>query len=119
MHDARAHQYTPDAVVEDLEDRSHPAPRRSKPTTSPPIAIGRVPTGELAVHVLHEGHRHRRLPDLSATSCGERYHAQFTPVLREELTHRNGELCRDGCFTAVELAIADRELERLGVDFKP
>lgn len=69
----------------------------------------RVPTAELTVHVLHEGARHRRLPDLSATSCGERYHAQFTPVLREELTHRDAPLCRDGCFTDHELDIADRE----------
>lgn len=77
----------------------------------PPLSISRsrVPTGELTVHVVHNSARHRRLPDLSGTSCGQRYHSQFTPVLREELTHRDAPLCRDGCFTAHELAIADRE----------
>jgi hypothetical protein len=66
----------------------------------PVISRSRVPTGELTVHVLHNGERHRRLPDLSGTSCGQRYQSQFTPVLREELTHEKGQLCREGCFTA-------------------
>lgn len=75
----------------------------------PVISIGRVPTGELTVHVVNNGRRHRRLPDLSGTSCGQRYNAQFAPVYREELTHKNGRLCEHGCFTALELSIADRE----------
>jgi hypothetical protein len=70
---------------------------------------GRVPTEELTVHVYVESTWHRRLPDLSATSCGSRYHSQFSPVRREELKH---PLCR-GCFTPLELARADAaEVER-------
>jgi hypothetical protein len=64
----------------------------------------------LTVHVIVEGVRHRRMPDLSATSCDKKYHAQFTPVLREELTHKNGRLC-SVCFTAPEIAKADAEAE--------
>jgi hypothetical protein len=86
----------PDTEVSDVEE-------------PPVISRPRVSTGELTVHVLHDGERHRRLPDLSGTSCGERYRSQFTPVLREQLTHANGPLCRKGCFTAHELAIADAE----------
>lgn len=63
----------------------------------------RVQTEELTMQVLHSGAWHRRLPDLSATSCGARYHSQFAPVRREELKH---PLCR-GCFTPFELARAD------------
>lgn len=61
---------------------------------------GRVPTAELAVHVFHNGCRHRRTPDLLFTSCGDTFNAQFTPVLREELCL---PMCTDGCFTQFEL----------------
>jgi len=71
----------------------------------------RVPTAELTVHVIHNGERHRRMPDLSGTSCGQQYPTQFTPVRREELTHREGRLCVV-CFTSAEIAAADREGER-------
>lgn len=71
---------------------------------------GRVPTKELEMQVLHEGAWHRRLPDLSATACGSRYHSGFTPVRREELKH---PLCTT-CHTSVELGLADKaELEQL------
>lgn len=55
------------------------------------------------MQVLHAGAWHRRLPDLSATSCGARYHSQFAPIRREALKH---PLC-GGCFTAFEIARAD------------
>jgi hypothetical protein len=82
----------------------------------PPVR-SRVPTAELTVHIVYESRRHRRLPDLSGASCGQKYHAGFASVYREELTHANGRLCEDGCFTKVELAIADaEERKRLGLD---
>lgn len=60
------------------------------------------------MHVMVEGLWHRRLPDLTATSCGSQYHAQFAPVRREEMKH---PLCTT-CFTTVELGRADAaELE--------
>lgn len=67
------------------------------------LSLPRVPTEDLTMQVLHGGTWHRRLPDLSATACGSRFHSQFAPVRREELTH---PLCR-GCFTPLELARAD------------
>jgi hypothetical protein len=78
----------------------------------PVVPRSRVATAELTVHVLHNSRRHRRLPDLSGTSCGQTYHSGFTSVLREELTHKDGRLCEDGCFTRLELDIADREEAR-------
>jgi hypothetical protein len=85
-----------------------------RPLLQQPVR-GRVPTAELTVHIVYESRRHRRLPDLSGTSCGRKYHSEFASVYREELTHANGKLCEDGCFTKVELAIADaEERERMG-----
>lgn len=73
-------------------------------------ARGRVPTKELTMQVLHEGEWHRRLPDLSATACGSRYHSEFSSVRREELKH---PLC-ETCHTPLELALADKaELEAI------
>ena len=72
---------------------------------------GRVPTKELTVQILHDGAWHRRLPDLSATACGARYHSQFSPARREQLKH---PLCST-CHTPLELAIADKaELDNFG-----
>lgn len=78
-----------DTVVVDVDD------------FTPPRA--RVRTEDLTMHVFHEGRWHRRMPDLSATSCDEQYNSQFAPLRREELTH---PLC-PRCFTAAELARAD------------
>jgi hypothetical protein len=83
---ATSFAYEPDTVVVDEPQR------------------GRVQTEELTMQVLHAGHWHRRLPDLSATSCGARYPSQFAPLRREALRH---PLC-GGCFTPLELARADR-----------
>jgi hypothetical protein len=94
----RAYAYEPDEDTE-VVDVEEP----------PQISRPRVPTAELTVHVLHNSRRHRRLPDLSGTSCGQKYHSAYASVFREELTHKDGRLCEDGCFTPLELAIADRE----------
>lgn len=99
----RQYQYEDETEVVDVEE-----PSRPRLVVEQPVR-GRVPTGELTVHVVHAGRRHRRLPDLSGTSCGQKYHSGFAPVFREELTHKDGRLCEDGCFTETELAIADRE----------
>lgn len=64
----------------------------------------RTRTEDPVMHVHHDGEWHRRLPDLSATSCGARYHSQLAPVRREVLKH---PLC-SGCFTPFEMARADR-----------
>jgi hypothetical protein len=78
--------YARDTEVADVDE---PRPRRI--------------TWDFVVHVMHSGLWHRRLPDMSATACGERYHSQFAPVRREVLEH---PLC-PGCFVPLELARAD------------
>lgn len=67
---------------------------------------------EVVVHVRVLGLWHRRKPNLSATACGIKYHAQFCDLRREELTH---PLCPE-CFTASEVGDADaaRAKEREG-----
>jgi hypothetical protein len=90
-----ARQYEPDTKVVD------------EPTV--PIRLNRVPTQELAVHVLVDGAKHRRHPRLGKTACGIVYNAQFCPTFREELVHPLSRECR--CFTPEELAEAD-EAER-------
>lgn len=80
-------------------------------TKLPPIAIPRVSTEELAMHVMLDGCYHRRIPTLSHTSCARELHSEFAPPReghrKDELRH---PLCRHGCFTPFELRIAD-ELE--------
>lgn len=68
------------------------------------VPRSRTRTEDPVMHVNVDGHWHRRLPDLSATSCGASYHSQLAPVRRESLKH---PLC-PGCFTPFELARADR-----------
>lgn len=68
-------------------------------------AMPRVATEELAVHVLVDGHYHRRHPSLAKTACGIAYHAQFCPTRREMLVHPLSRMC--GCFTKPELDEAD------------
>lgn len=87
MHDALA-KYEPDTFVVDVESR--------------------VPTEDLTMQTNVLGVWHRRLPDLSATSCGMPFNSQFSPVRREELTH---PLCPD-CFTSFELRRANERAER-------
>ena len=70
-----------------------------------PIALPRVPTEDLAVHVLVDGEYHRRHPRLGRTSCGLYFNAQYCPVRREELVHPLSRTC--DCFTVAELAEAD------------
>lgn len=77
--------YEPDTVIVDL-------------------ALPRVATEDLTMQVLVNGSYHRRLPNLSATACGTRYHAQFAPTRREQLRH---PLCST-CHTPLELALADK-----------
>lgn len=85
-----AYAYERDKEVVDVED---------------PPALNRVPTEDLAVHVLVDGAYHRRHPALAKTSCGILYHSQFSPIRRELLVHPLSRTC--GCFTADELAEAD------------
>lgn len=56
----------------------------------------------ITMHVLIDGERHRRLPDLSHTACALRIQSQFYRVLPEELA---GRLCVL-CFTAFEISQA-------------
>lgn len=69
-------------------------------------------TGELdeeRMHVLIEGFYHRRTPSLAHSACGIPIATMTAPLRRiERLEH---PLCRRGCFSAFELAIAD-EVER-------
>lgn len=81
--------YEPDKQIVDVED---------------PPSRPRVATQELTMQVLHDGAWHRRLPDLSATACGSKYHSQFSPSRREELRH---PLC-ETCHTPIEVALADK-----------
>lgn len=78
--------YEPDTIVMDLDEQAASAP-----------------TEELTMHAMVEGQWHRRMPDLSETSCEKRYHSQFAPLRREELTH---PLCPI-CFTPAEIRRAD------------
>lgn len=93
MHDALAYDLV-DTVVIDEEDLPQPP------------ALPRVPTKDLAVHVLVEGFYHRRHPSLGKTSCGRySFHSEFCPVRREMLVHPLSRDC--GCFTREELREAD------------
>lgn len=89
MHDALRVAYEPDTIVEEP-------------------SLGRVSTEDLLMQTNVLGVWHRRLPDLSATSCGMPFNSQFSPVRREELRH---PLCPD-CFTAFELRKADERKEK-------
>lgn len=92
MHDALGYaRYTPDTLVEDVEDHHPPIPRP------------RVATEDLTMHVYTMGKWHRRTPDLQLTPCEKPIAGQFCPVRREELV---GDLCTDGCFTPFELRTA-------------
>lgn len=105
-------------VIDDPDAAPH---KRLFPTSPPPlttaaklpaIAIPRVSTEELAMHVmLDDGCFHRRIPSLSHSACEQEIHSQFAPPRegprKDELRH---PLCRRGCFTAFEIRIAD-ELE--------
>lgn len=75
------------------------------------IAMPRVSTEDLAMHVMLEGCYHRRIPTLSHTACERPLHSEFAPpregTRKDELRH---PLCLDGCFTKFEIRIAD-ELE--------
>lgn len=75
-----------------------------RPVAGPPIARSRTSTGELTMQVLVDGEWHRRMPEITPTSCEREYNTQFSPVRREELTH---PLC-PVCFTPAEIARADR-----------
>lgn len=92
MHDAIATSY-PYAADDDAEQ--YPS-------------LPRVATAELTMHVMVDGEWHRRLPDLSATSCDKPYNAQFCPPRREELT---GPLCAT-CFTPTERAKAQEHADK-------
>jgi hypothetical protein len=122
MHDASAlFQYRPDSVIEDVDDHSHPAPRRSKPTTSQPIARGRVATGDLTVHVQLDDGWHRLDPAGSDTACPRE--RPFEPRL--ELGRRierviEHPLADCECWTSKERAKADANyLSKFGMPYVP
>ena len=83
MHDA-APKYEPDTLIVEMP------------------AIGRVSTEDLVAHVIVDGLRHRRTPDLRETACGEELHSQFAVPVREALTFADGKPC-SGCFTSHEI----------------
>lgn len=89
----QAFTYEEDTEVVDVDDA--------------PIARSRVPTEDLAVHVLVDGHYHRRHPSLAKTSCGIPYHSQFAPVRREMMVHPLAPRTVCQCFTDDEIAEAD------------
>lgn len=72
------------------------------------IAIPRVTTAELTMHVHVLGQWHRQTPDLVETSCGVPFDTMFTSKRREVLTEREtngapaGRLC-PLCFTSHEI----------------
>lgn len=74
--------YEPDTAVVDVDE-------------VPPVRSRTVTDGAMTMQVLIDGKHHRRMPDLSETSCGKRIETQFQPVRREEL---DDTLC-DVCFT--------------------
>lgn len=92
MHDARR-AYEPDAVVVEVEDWAD-----QRPT----IATPRARTEDLVMYVYVDGAWHRRLPDLSATSCGLPYNGQFARTNREDLSLPISLECE--CFTTREHA---------------
>jgi hypothetical protein len=72
--------------------------------------MGRVSTEDLVAHVIVDGHRHRRTPDMRETSCGtHELHSQYVVPLRDQLTYADGPMC-EGCFTPHERQRA-RELD--------
>jgi hypothetical protein len=85
--------YDPDTLVIEV-----PEERTSSRRTTRRIGT------EVDVHVLVEGHWHKRTPDHALTSCGaHRLHSQFHSVRHPVLL---GRLCEQ-CFTAFERGIAE------------
>lgn len=108
MHDALAN-YEPDTVVEEIDDwEETPRSRRH----SEPIALGRVPTEDLIVHVRDEnGHWHRRHPVKLQTSCGKPW-TNWSHENRRDGRHINPPLADCECWTTAEREEA-AESERL------
>lgn len=79
-------------------------PDYSEPAAEMPVRSRTSTDGALTMQVLTDGAYHRRTPNLSHTACGLVIQTQYSPLRREELA---GMLCRS-CFTAFELAIADK-----------
>jgi hypothetical protein len=129
MHDASALlQYRPDSVVEDVDDRSHPAPARTRvPTTPPPIARGRVATGDLTVIVQLldnvDGTKdgwHRLAPNGYETACGIEFgmREEVDRRVYREPEHPLNVNCE--CWTRKEREKADDAyLKRFGVHYTP
>lgn len=127
MHDglARQHVYIPDSVVEDVDDRTHPPPRRTKQTTPP--AFNRVSTEDLDMHAIVDGWRHRVHPSMTKTACSTKertipVHAGLHSV--ERVRKPVHPLADCECWTTGEREEANDEFrERMGrefsVDFKP
>ncbi len=97
MHDqqhARAPSHYEDTIVVDVDVPDRPD------AFIPPRP--RTATAELTMQVHVNGEWHRRVPDLSTTSCDKPIHSQFDSVRRESLI---GKLCRV-CFTPHELRLS-------------
>lgn len=109
---AYAYSYEDDEDTE-VVDVEEPLPVISLPVISLPVIARTGTDGALTMHVIVEGKRHRRRPDLSATACKKKYNSQFAPLFREALTHREGEMCPE-CFHPSEIEDADAEREREG-----
>lgn len=88
------------------------------PDEQPMPIVGRVATAELTMQIQVLGQWHRRTPDLAETACGVPVRMVETPMRREVLTHRDGQLC-DTCFTPHErhkATRADLEAQRAAED---
>lgn len=129
MHDALARQYTPDSLVEDVDDRSHPPPQRTKTATVPPIARNRVDTEELGVHVYipDDGSGrppgwHRAHATELETSCSTEEKPVPISYMKDEMKNRREikhPLPPCECWTTAERREADRRYrEDYGADFK-
>lgn len=55
---------------------------------------------------------HRKMPDVAETPCAVQFVLAPTRTRREKLTHREGRLCTDGCFTPRELELASENDRR-------
>lgn len=129
MHDARAaRQYQADTVVEDVDDWNAPTPQRARvPTMPPPIARGRVATGDLTVHVLlmdcvdgtNDGW-HKLAPNGYETACGIAFgmREEVDRRVERQLAHPLNVNC--DCWTRRERSDADKKhLEEFGFHYQP
>lgn len=106
MFDARARAYEADTIIADVDDQ--PQIERRRAPTLQPIAVGRVPTDELAMHVQLFDGWHRLDPGEGSTACSEEpFDGRERMATRNERTLEH-PLAPCLCWTPKERAKADR-----------